>query len=148
MGMLEEVQKHSPSKGASYLEAGDHIAVIQAVKLITTQVNGEAVVVELRVFKSSNSEIPKNSVRTVMYMRKFVAAMASFRSFVMEVADVSEEESGDPAVLHELVGDSKPMEGVVVQIKSTLGKTKGGNDFTRHEFSACEDAALCAQAKE
>ena len=137
MGMLDSVAEESPSgQGGDYLGVGNHEGVIEAVKLIKTPVNGEAIVVELRITKSSVDE-SVDTVKSIMYMDKYLAAKKAFVRLVMDITGCTEEEL-DKEALEAIVGEEQGMKGIAVAVQSYLIKTKSGNDFTKHNWSLLE----------
>jgi len=135
MGMLENVSKESAAgDGGDYLKEGKHVAVIESVKLIETPLNGEAVVVEVRITESTTEEV--DAVKTIMYLDKYVAAKRSFKKFVMDVTDCNEAEAGDLEVLQGIVGNEQQLKGIAVEIQSYIITTKGNQKpFTKHNWS-------------
>jgi len=140
MGMLDNVAKEDPAgKGGNYLGEGNHVGVIEAVKLIETPLHDEAVVVEVRITESTD-EGSVDQVKTVMYMDKYIAAKKDFKKMVMDVTGCSEEEAKDVTMLQDIVGDLQPMKGIVVNIESFMIKTKSDKPFTKHIWSLAEKA--------
>jgi len=138
MGMLDNVAKEDPAgEGGDYLGEGTHTGVIEAVKLINTPVNGEAIVVEVKITESTD-EKSVDKVKSVMYMDKYLAAKKAFKRMVMDVTGCSEEESKDVTMLQDIVGELQPMKGIVVEIKSFEIRTKSDKPFTKHNWSLVE----------
>jgi len=149
MSMLDNIKKQTPSgQGGDYLQEGQHVAIIDKVKHIETPTNGEAVVCELLVIQSTHPDIAQlleglkangdenpSVAKTVMWMDKHPGGRGDFRRFVMDIAEATEEESGDVAVLAEIVGEKNPLAGTKVEVTSISKTTKSGNPFTKHSFA-------------
>lgn len=139
MGMFDGIEKVSSTQGGAWLQPGQHLFKINALKQPPNLRAGLCFIAELEVVESSNPDYsPGQSVSWIRNVTKHKEmALADIKAFLAATAGI-DEESVDSNGADEAVGPGQPFAGFLVRCEAFNRPTRDGGEFTRTLWSHYE----------
>lgn len=136
MGMFDGIEKVSSTQGGAWLEPGQHLFKITALKQPDNLRAGNCFIAELEVVETTNEGY--NLGQSVSWIRNVTKhkemALADIKAFLAAVAGCDENEI-DREGADAAVSDDQPFAGHLVKCEAFNRQTQAGGTFTRTIWS-------------
>lgn len=132
MGMFDGIESVSSTQGGAWLQPGQHLFKILALKQPPNLRAGNCFIAELEVVETNNEDYSQG--QSVSWIRNVTKhkemALADIKAFLAAVAGCQEEEI-DSKGADAAVSDAQPFAGHLVKCEAFNRATKDGGTFTR-----------------
>jgi len=152
---FEGARDATPSRGGVYMKPGNYRVQIQASKWIKGQLGKNFFIVEFKILKSDNPEVPVGAQRSWVVdmstsnvmrgpnVKGFIAAVSGVDGSLDDAADRIEEywraqsgaDLGFEAIMGELVIDQNILENVEMDLECVNISTRTGGEFTKFNWA-------------
>jgi len=135
MGVFSGIKEAQVNKGGVYLNKGNYLLEVEAVKLIQSRKKDDLFVVETKVIECDGDEAnPEGtSASWIANLTKHDAAMGNVKMFLQAV-DPDLDDSSLEAAADMAVGDDNPLKGETVKCQVSMIETRAGNPFSLHKW--------------
>lgn len=136
MSLFSGIRDAKVPKGGNYIQPGQFVFSIDALKLLESRKKEDLFISELEVVKSSNKVAhPVGSHTSWVVNFKHDAAMGNVKGFACAALSCDENEI-DEEVMERLVDEEEnPASGTLIFCEAANIKTREGNDFTLCKWS-------------
>jgi len=145
MGVFDGMNSAEVYGKGKYFKPGVYVCKVTRVQLITTRKKDDAFIVdfEIQAAAPGDSGEPSAVGTSAAWFQSFEykeSALGKIKEFLAAVLQVDPSTAPPGMTYEELataaVGEDNPLAGALVCVETFMTKTKSGNDFTQHRFSA------------
>jgi hypothetical protein len=143
-----KLAESTPNEGGIYWLPGRYLVEIDTVKLFESRKGKDLFIVVGKNIESDNEERPIGSKPSWVVSLDQDAAPGNIKGFFAAVLGVNHTDLGDDdwqKVWSRATDEDNPLCGFVAKLECVMIKTRAGNDFTKHTWTAHDELPENAQ---
>lgn len=148
MGLFAGIEEAEVGGGGVYFLPGIYKIEVEKVFAKESRKGDALFIVETKILESDNEErVVGSTCSWVVAFKKHEAGLGNIKGFIAAANGIDPTDKVqvkaevNQAAVEMACSEDNPLQGIVLPLECNLIKTRQGNPFTLHTWSACEEQA-------